>query len=169
MENEKHIWKEIEKKFPTGVNAFEHIEFMKNHHNLKSTDLRIGNWVFEEVLGNIKVYEICNEYASLLAKHSDEGNDVVNKAYHINYPNIKGIPLDDELILKCGFVDVNSYKDYVLYVDDYNEFRIEISIRKEKAFFTCLSDFPLKYNIKYLHELQNLYFSLTKKELEVEL
>lgn len=70
------------------------------------------------------------------------------------------IELTEEILIKCGFVSSGDYfvKDQV-YI--YN-------------IGFMVQEFVYKYNytsvsIDYLHELQNLYFSLTKKELEVSL
>jgi len=68
------------------------------------------------------------------------------------------IPLTEEILLKCGyeinFIDFKHfYKLHNLYLDS--------NFQPIDTFIT--------YEIKYLHQLQNLYFALTNQELNIEL
>lgn len=82
--------------------------------------------------------------------------------------DLQPIPLTEEILLKCGFV--RHHEDY------YNEvILIKDVITKD---FTCKlypkelgSAYEIKNSIKikYLHQLQNLYFALTNEELTVNL
>ena len=80
-----------------------------------------------------------------------------------------GILIREEILLKCGF-------------DEYSD---ELTIKLGHRYFLCyskttkriftentdLDDDGAVYHehIKYLHQLQNLYFALTGKELEIKL
>lgn len=85
-------------------------------------------------------------------------------AYIINLPvsgitinDIEPIPLTEEILLKCGFeahyFGIKTYYNPLFELD--HDFKL----------------MGVDYNIKvmYLHQLQNLYFSITGKELEVKL
>lgn len=76
---------------------------------------------------------------------------------------LEGIPITPELLEKCGFkkeqneIDTKSNKNVEgrWIHDDYLE-------------WPGLLYLP-NFKIKYLHQLQNLYYSLTGKELEIKL
>lgn len=67
------------------------------------------------------------------------------------------IELTEEILLKCGFEYDGAFyfKDGIFLEYEDNSLRLD-----------CMSD---SVNIKYLHQLQNLYFALTNKELNVKL
>ena len=72
------------------------------------------------------------------------------------------IPLTKELLLTCGFVWVDSFKCYVHGYKTEKEF-----ILKQYSDFWLMCDIDLKVVVKYLHQLQNLYFALTNNELKI--
>lgn len=80
---------------------------------------------------------------------------------------IKPIPLTEEILLKCGFRKTN--------LEGYDvHFKYTNPLLRSDITAIYNSDFSLKLDgvargIKYLHRLQNLFFDLTGKELEVEL
>lgn len=85
-------------------------------------------------------------------------------AYIINLPvsgitinDIEPIPLTEELLLKCGF------KPHYFGIKTYYNPLLELD--------HDLKLMGVDYNIqvKHLHQLMNLYFALTGKELEVKL
>jgi hypothetical protein len=119
---------------------------------MKANELRIGNWLNHD--------GIFRQVSSL---HSDntlrfkDGNSSIG-CFKATLSNIKPIPLTEEILLKCGyeinFLDFNHfYKLHNLYLDS--------NFQPIDTFIT--------YEIKYLHQLQNLYFALTNQELNIEL
>ena len=68
---------------------------------------------------------------------------------------ITPIPLTEEWLLKFGFKQNKKYKYW-----EFGKFIID------QNFTLC--DIDIKVTIKYLHQLQNLYFALTEKELEIK-
>jgi hypothetical protein len=107
-----------------------------------SSELRIGNWVYEGIKEPLQI--------SL-------GNDDL---WHTQ--NFDPIPLTPEILAKCGFKNGNNE---VANCDLWNKY--------------WLGDFELDNNgndfdyettsIKYVHQLQNLYFAIVQKELDVTL
>lgn len=81
----------------------------------------------------------------------------------VDLDRISGIPLTEEWLLNFGFElkNNNSYFNEIKYGIWYNKQKIE---PYEIGFYCAISDVKLDY----VHELQNLYFSLTKKELELK-
>lgn len=72
------------------------------------------------------------------------------------------ILITDIILLKCGFIDYTSYKDFSLLVKE--DLTIEIGIRgiNMDKISLFISDIGVK-DINYLHELQNLYYELSDK------
>ena len=72
------------------------------------------------------------------------------------------IPLTEEILLKCGFEFFDNERIF-------NNFVIE-DFHNGNYYFTAGEGIKLhEKHIEYLHQLQNLYFSLTGEELNVKL
>jgi hypothetical protein len=82
------------------------------------------------------------------------------------HSDLDSVTLTDEILLKCGF-KFNGYRSY--YVLIFDSLFLELLKRNNGSFQprNCTSDTGIE--IKSLHQLQNLYFSLTGKELNVNL
>jgi hypothetical protein len=113
---------------------------------IKENELRIGNIIMADGLNNIEVYEIGDgEIRSL------------DPTWYSPLERLNGIPLTENWLIRFGFEKSGMcwLKDQV-YVWD-----------------TCIhtnTDFEYKFNyvsrpLIYVHQLQNLYFALTEKEL----
>jgi len=80
--------------------------------------------------------------------------------------DFKPIPITEDWLLDLGF-EKEEGKLYSLYVDD----NLDVSLWSDTYFsnptieLTCNGRVVCK-DIKYVHELQNLYFALTGKELK---
>ena len=77
------------------------------------------------------------------------------------------MPLTDELLLKAGF-------DYDQYQVLYELNTVIIHLVGGKFYFRkhYLSNKEFEYEeieVRYVHQLQNLYFALTGEELEIKL
>ena len=77
-----------------------------------------------------------------------------------NCEDIKPIPLAGEILLKCGFFR----QPWGLVL---NELVFKDNLKCTELKFMIGNGFNVK--IKYLHQLQNLYFALTNKELEINI
>jgi hypothetical protein len=77
------------------------------------------------------------------------------------YEEYKGVPITKEWLLNFGFKFSTKQRSYsVIYdfIDSYKTFKVEI----------CGNGVYLSNGttyIKYIHQLQNLYFAITQKEL----
>lgn len=126
-----------------------------NDVGMVARELRIGNLVIDH-LGN--PYKI--KASSIVAQLQFE------LAEQVGY---RPITLTEEILLKCGFEKL------------LNGFHINISIDQELSINIITNecylfrndpihggiDFICANSVKYLHQLQNLYFSLTGEELNV--
>lgn len=127
---------------------------------MKASELRIGNLIFDNYSGVMMVSTISLEHI-----HLRKNENFPTGQYNIK--SLKPILLTEEWLLKFGFkprgegysiggyilCDFRDFSDgsssYILYNwDSYNE--IEITV---------------KDNIRYVHQLQNLWFALNEEEL----
>lgn len=123
---------------------------------MEAREFRIGNFIY----GNYQILEI--DRNGCLVVDANYPEDSSSEIY-IDFENIKPIQLSQEIFLKCGFQLLNG-----LFVNDI----FEIGIDKDDFMFnrfTLRIDKSLMTKVKYLHQLQNLYFALTGKELIVNI
>ena len=123
---------------------------------MKATELRIGNWLIDKRYthdsenGRFKVHVRDLQYLTDI-KESNECD-------------FEPIPLTEEILLKCGFKKKRGDK-FVLPRSFFNIWKIDNLTQNDYAFcYYCL-----QVNLKYLHQLQNLYWCLTGQELEINL
>jgi hypothetical protein len=79
------------------------------------------------------------------------------------FEDIEPIPLTEEILLKCG-VD-----DEMLDPADRGEFRSIGSFVFVKNSYGIYHYLMTNTELKYVHELQNIYYAIYKKELKIEL
>jgi hypothetical protein len=143
---------------------------------IHTKELRYGNKVqtqdgeiitVQQILSNVIVYdtqievsgETVNAGKSYNSSYVAEMTEVIKE---VDYQEINPIVLTPEILKKCGFRNFlreewivsigNSHIDFVF---------IEGALR-----LRCPS--PSLANIKYLHQLQNLIFAISTRELEIE-
>jgi hypothetical protein len=117
---------------------------------MKATDLRLGNLIKK----NNKIYEISSLF------FVDLYDGTIRENYNNSYV-IEPIQLTEEWLLKFGFEKTMSWT----YVKDLVGNLQLVYYLGEKGWsigFNSYSDFS---NLKYVHQIQNLYFALTGKEL----
>lgn len=134
--------------------------------------LMIGNYVMLgdriHVVDEIRTGNIVGRWINTNdGKYSDYKVSMIEEFYPI--------PLTEEILLKCGFgrrggtfyliiqTGAATHSIYIEYVfsgdTGYGDMWIGKETGQTKKIFL---------NTKYLHELQNLFFAITKKELEYE-
>ena len=120
---------------------------------MKASELRIGNYYKGDVLEP-------NEFDIILA------NDILELDIDPLDDYYKPIPLTEEWLLKLGFVEGSYlYKNYKVKAGDYwNSVKF---YEGEWCYNNDDSDAGCYFltTIKYVHELQNLYFAINKTEL----
>lgn len=143
---------------------------------MQANELRIGNFINHKELGIVKVISISSkigDYESVFVGCLKDGID-----YDFNLDeDLTAILLTKEILLKAGFERSksvqNTFKiiaksniasfDIILYAYLGDAGKISaITLRQSKSQGDSLYDISL-------HQLQNLYFALTGKELEVRL
>ena len=108
---------------------------------MKANELRIGNYVFDNLGGTLKI------------KGINENSDI---------SHIKPIPLTEQWLFKFGFDScINGFwcpKELL---------NVKISKFSVTQIFISGSDTDLAFNgTEYVHQFQNLYFALTGEELK---
>lgn len=124
-----------------------------------STELRIGNLVSENVLGISKVVGIIKSAAFL--------SNSPKSHYTIELKNINPIPLTPEILEKCGF-ECEYVSKYAIKYTHLNHAEIGYNWTKLSGWFARYYG-PILIHIKYLHQLQNLYWCLCGEELEINI
>lgn len=149
------------------------IKYMRNKQ-INATELRIGNWIasgekFNDTSTIGKVLEIGNEERDFEQIYCE----CLESFEWFFKDNYCGIPLTEELLLKCGF----EKKDKEWYLFPSPEIQI-IVLNDDKyngvMFYTRTihTDYTPIYCTKHInnvHQLQNLYFALTGQELEINI
>lgn len=122
---------------------------------IAANELRIGNWVKGIVRPKepVQIKELSNN----ICKAGEYLND---------YEDVLPIFLSQSILEKCGFKRVNHIHGYTFYsLSESKTNRAHIDIYPEKTSWMGYS----VSNCKHLHQLQNLYYSLTGKELIITL
>lgn len=121
---------------------------------MKITELRIGNNLyfasFLEINHTCRVVDL-NDKTNLI------GVVLNNGTYRCKKEKLQPIRLTEEILLKCGFSKIACFYSSK---DETLELTHDFIVWKPNT---------KKLEIKYLHQLQNLYFALTGEELIIEL
>ena len=129
---------------------------------IQPNELRIGNWVYDSKYTQypMQVVLIGSDYVYL----DFEGNE--GDVWECDCKEIVPIPLTEELLAKCMFSEYEFEDDIFLHDEE------DVCVQKSGKVY-----YPYSFEnsdtigtpIRYLHQLQNLFFALTGKELEVKL
>jgi len=134
-----------------------------------TNELRIGN-----------IIEFCNFiqpkrfvtvdarfFCSMAAGRSIKPDEEINNYY-------SPVFLTPEILNKCGFEFITDWtvkgNDGVSYRKDLGWLKLEVGMMS--TYIVTLVDkngFSTGVNIEYLHQLQNIYFTLTQTELQINL
>lgn len=115
---------------------------------IKADELMIGNYIYAEVgLPSINIHAV-------LAQDILDINNGLCK--------VGPIPLNPEILKKCGFEEV--YKSPMHSTYWIENLSYYFWHEKKKQYAECKG---IQISIKYLHQLQNLYFALTGTHLTI--
>ena len=139
---------------------------MELKNKLTAQQLRIGNLVEYEG----EIYEI-----DTISKLFPTLNTVAFGIGVVGWDNLNPIPLTEEWLLKFGF-EVENF-DYNIKISECGVVSLQLIAQDEKcsSFSVCviqsdedeLDDYVFLSDIKYVHSLQNLFYSLTNEELAI--
>lgn len=130
---------------------------------MNANELKIGNYV------TIFGYDRVNEVTGIVPLVTDEGT-INNYSIYTNIQSwkismLRPIPLTEDWLLRFGFQEYEYQKGY---------FELEDLYICKRTFELCFYDSEygvsgVDVSVKHVHQLQNLYFSLTGKELIYEI
>lgn len=133
---------------------------------IKANDLRVGNWVEEEILGKVKIAEVHQQSVRVetINMKTDRSTEII--LYSLGVENIKPIPLRPEILEKCGF-KVYPASPTLMQLEYKNDHWI---CKRNNGFAYLAFDLESYVEVELthledLHQLQNLYHSLTGEEL----
>lgn len=140
---------------------------------MKANELRLGNWIKTALSKDRgKPYQVValrdNEVSTDKAEF--QFNPIWTDLHYI-----KPIKLSEEWLLKFGFVDMIKNEEdtytlrfyYPFYNSDFSIVKTEFKDKRDS--FYCLADnIKIHTELEYVHQLQNLYFALMGKELEIQ-
>ena len=113
---------------------------------MTAQELRIGNLVLDEHREIIVVSQIFSYNEGHIRCADDNAHD---------FEEITPIPLTEEWLLKFGF-----FRKGLCFC----KYCFDIELQMDSWNFS-LSDSNYAFEMKYVHQLQNLYYALTGKEL----
>lgn len=134
-------------------------------------ELRIGNFFKISVCDNFRVDEI---YKNEDGFYCVKNNIGCNGSYLYGVvEDLQPISLTEELLLKCGMNECDDVS-IVRYAKRNGKFKINIMLYELKKCVICINNAEsgeqvCSREVKYLHQLQNIYFDFTGKKLEVNL
>lgn len=122
---------------------------------IQANELRIGNFVKtpNQDFFRIDAFEYLRDDFGKVAQGKDTQYHPL--PWYLN--NIEPIPLTPEILEKCGLTNTIYLNGYAYNFDITGD----VSFNHGEYEQIC--------NVKYLHQLQNLYFALTGEELSVNL
>lgn len=123
---------------------------------MKAKELRIGNFVWEDYSGEMIVFGIVTGGINPRAELR-KNERLPAGSYHID--TLQGIKLTSEWLEKLGFSFSSDLSVHYLNGIEVESFYDEEGSFKEEAYGV---------ELRYVHQLQNLYFALTGKELELK-
>lgn len=127
-------------------------------------ELRIGNYVLaDNKMQRIAMIDPQSIQTTLMPASAAEKYTESNASHSLD--SIAPVPLTDDILLQCQFVYHNYFKFWQL-VTGNEEGRSEIDIDPDYNIIDFMRK-PVVKKVASLHQLQNIYFMLKGKELNV--
>jgi hypothetical protein len=136
----------------------ELFETIKNEFMVSANELRIGDYVL--VGENRQRIEMLTRTTATTV-YSDENTEQVFTEHKLE--NIQPIPLTDELLKECGFAFHHYFKFWQLISTGI---RSEMNISPDYEVIDFMRK-PILKKLVSLHQLQNIYFMLKGRELQL--
>jgi hypothetical protein len=127
---------------------------------MQANELRLGNCVEDEVLGNCKVYSINNKQIQVIVNNVNTDGSLSKRVFGLDIDCIKPIPITGEWIRK--HTEYESMRELAIDFD-------ELVNLKTGMYLLIYTDQGIEYFCNLpVHRLQNIYFALTQKELIIK-
>lgn len=123
---------------------------------MKVQDLRVGNLLTY----NNKYFKVLEIYQEKIKSQSNKG------IVEFNLSELKPIPLTEEILIELGFKKKGDFFfDWYLAIEHFRYGVYIITYDENPKFVSRVG----RHGFKHVHQLQNLYYSLTNKELKINL
>lgn len=130
-----------------------------------ASELRLGNYILHKSGVRIVTVQTNFQHFELLSKGLAK--------------DMFPIALKHDILQKCGFIENKKYyllpdaREYILTLpvmgNNKNEIYAYINSNKESYARATVNDLVISNNFYYVHQLQNVYYVLTGKEMELVL
>jgi hypothetical protein len=136
---------------------------------MNAQELRLGNYYYYHIIDELDERKEWDEVCRI---------DVMDLDYLLNYPDDKNynhIPLTEDWLLKAEFDHFQGWLTKDAFSPGHPSQRFDMYWSSKDGFMMksrYQEDVPNTFymrHIKYVYQLQNLYFALTGKELEFKL
>ena len=117
---------------------------------MKTTELRIGNYVMDSPVNGDDVLDVQAIYTNL----------IIHEERHVYNDELRPIPLTEEWLLRFGFK--HSGNGFFIHAKSL----IELANIGDEYFHSGIKGVSL-INVHFVHQLQNLYFALVGEELQL--
>jgi len=126
---------------------------------MEAKELRMGNWI-----------NFIPHNSNFIVSQINAINSWEENINGLCLEDIEPIPLTEEWLLKFGFERVtpteNGYDNDCAYeLKNFGRIALKNGVLIPDQYYFLAG---LDFNLKHVHELQNLYFALTKKELTIK-
>lgn len=128
-------------------------------------DLRVGNWVYDGERTQFPMYvQTIGEDYVYLDFPQNEGD-----LWESTPEELQGIPLTEELLEKIGF-----YRNELWWRKQDKGYAVDVSVGLAYVQIEKWSDSRIHsrctcHGVRFVHELQNLFWNITKQQLKVNL
>jgi hypothetical protein len=129
---------------------------------MKSKDLRLGNLVNRKYWNPHPIDpSYCNDVVTVCRINESNVNVKLSDGSILKNMDVEAIPITEYWLLKFGFEKTDNGSYPVFHKDN---FYFELVNHKKLGFI-----FPKYWSVKilYIHQIQNLYHSLTTQELTI--
>lgn len=133
---------------------------------IATSDLRLGNWVYDGDRTQFRMYvqAIGEDYVYL----NFDGNE--GDVWECKPEELQGIAITEELLKEMGF----SFNGYGIWYKTQQHRHVSINISREfvaiEAYKDNLCDSRCTcHGVKYLHQLQNLFYEISRNEFKVKI
>lgn len=146
---------------------------------MKASELRYGNLLIDKETGKVVIF-VCLDEESPLNRIYIKLPEIEESEWDKGWPiiDVDAILLTEEWLLKFGFVKLGKFeRNGGLDYETIYKIEAKVGILSYICFYEKpgesywylkygMTDIYVKDRLKYIHQLQNLYFALVGEELE---
>jgi hypothetical protein len=136
---------------------------------MNATEVRVGNWILIPTNNEIKIPSYCKKIKAItLFGELDFTEPTYSESHRVPAINCAGIPLTEEILLKCGFIKTIDKQLPYQTAYNFDDFILDCNF---VPCIDCGHGLVKSYGkeIKYFHDLQNVIYDLEGKELIINL